>query len=123
MTVALEAGSDCFRYYKSGILDAEEAADMGCGTRIDHAVVLVAFTNAVEGTSSTTCTTETECTTGECWTEEANCRVVEEAKCIDKSTCVTNRSKCRAKETAATCTKEFMDAGWQRRATNAEKKT
>lgn len=50
MTIALEAGSDCFRYYDGGILDAEEAADLGCGNAWDHAVVLVAFTNAVDGT-------------------------------------------------------------------------
>ena len=37
LTAAVAAGNNCWRYYKSGVIDAE----MNCPKTIDHAVVIV----------------------------------------------------------------------------------
>ena len=41
MSIAVEAGSKCFQWYDSGVLDAATAKELKCGDRIDHGVVLV----------------------------------------------------------------------------------
>jgi len=50
MTVAIDGGSDCFRWYRSGILSESD----DCSTNINHAVTLVAHT---AGELETVCTT------------------------------------------------------------------
>jgi len=52
MAVAVNSGNKCWRFYKGGLLTEEKAAEEGCGTGVDHAVTLVAFTAAVEGDGS-----------------------------------------------------------------------
>lgn len=42
MTIAVSAGNDCWRYYKSGILSRAN----NCPTRIDHGVVVVGVHHA-----------------------------------------------------------------------------
>ena len=41
LSIAVEAGSKCFKWYESGVLDSKTAKKFGCGDRIDHGVVLV----------------------------------------------------------------------------------
>ena len=41
MSIAVEAGSKCFQWYDSGVLDMRTANEFGCSDRIDHGVVLV----------------------------------------------------------------------------------
>ena len=41
LSIAVEAGSKCFQWYESGVLDSETAKEFGCGDWIDHGVVLV----------------------------------------------------------------------------------
>ena len=52
MAVAVNSGNKCWRFYKGGLLTEEKAAEEGCGTGVDHAVTLVAFTAATEGDGS-----------------------------------------------------------------------
>ena len=40
MTIALQAGNDCFMYYESGVLTMATMKSLGCGSSVDHAVVL-----------------------------------------------------------------------------------
>ena len=57
LTMAVSAGNDCWRYYKSGVLTSAN----GCPTRLDHAVVAVGFDTetievpAVKESTKTTC--------------------------------------------------------------------
>ena len=41
LSIAVEAGSKCFKWYESGVLDLKTAEEFGCGDRLDHGVVLV----------------------------------------------------------------------------------
>jgi len=44
MTIAVAAGNDCWRYYKTGIL--KSTSSCGNYTRLDHGVVLVGLVQA-----------------------------------------------------------------------------
>jgi len=41
LSIAVEAGSKCFQWYESGVLDLATAQQFGCGDSIDHGVALV----------------------------------------------------------------------------------
>lgn len=45
MTIAVDAGGGTFQFYKEGVV----AANAGCGTNINHAVVLVGYTEGGDG--------------------------------------------------------------------------
>jgi len=45
MTIAVDAGGGTFQFYKEGVV----AANAGCGTNINHAVVLVGYTEKGDG--------------------------------------------------------------------------
>ena len=57
LTMAVSAGNDCWRYYKSGILTSA----MGCPTRLDHAVVAVGVDSEEITTPGTEATTKSTC--------------------------------------------------------------
>ena len=47
MTIAIDAGDGVFQFYKNGVI----AKDAGCGTGLNHAVVLVGYTDEDDGST------------------------------------------------------------------------
>jgi len=45
LTIAVDAGGSVFQYYKSGVIGKND----GCGTNLNHAVVLVGYSEEDDG--------------------------------------------------------------------------
>ena len=95
MAVAVSSNNKCWRFYDGGILTEEKAAEEECGTRLDHAVTLVAFTAAAEDDGS-----DEGDDSGD---EQSD----EEPTCVEKEICETIKKKCKratkAEKTAKQC--------------------
>lgn len=119
MAVAVNANNGCWKFMDTGILTEE----MNCETGVNHAVVLVAYTAAVEGSSGEStfkdvCTTESFEKTCTYETIEKDCTTESfEKTCTDETI-------------ESGCTKEYIESGCTtesvmqrcRRATRGEKR-